>query len=86
MPDVTSVYTLLYSFGVCCVFIVNAAGGGTVSQNCTYIQNEGYPSALTGTTAQTYTVQKCSSGTPFRGSGGRLDDESVFVPTVVFSP
>ncbi|TRY61311.1 hypothetical protein TCAL_12284, partial [Tigriopus californicus] len=36
-------------FGVCCVFSLTGAcaSGQTVSQNCTYIRNSGYPSADT---------------------------------------
>lgn len=47
-------------FGVCCLFI-HTAGGSTVSQNCSYIQNPSYPSAYTATTALTYTIAKCAS-------------------------
>jgi len=46
-------------FGVCCVFIVDESGD-TIDQNCTYIQNEGFPSAFTGTGSVTYTINKCS--------------------------
>merc|ERR1712050_242974 len=47
-------------FGVCCVFILQG-GSGDVSQNCTYLQNEGFPDPLTGTDTVTYTVNKCSN-------------------------
>jgi hypothetical protein len=47
-------------FGVCCVFQVSTSGS-TISQNNTYIQNPGFPTALTTTTsAVTYTINKCS--------------------------
>ena len=49
----------LYRFGVCCVFVLSTSG--TVTQNCTYIQNPGYPSSYAGS-GLTYTVNKCSSG------------------------
>lgn len=48
-----------HRFGVCCVFLVTDAAT-SVSQNCTYIQNPGYPSPLTTTTSLSYTVNKCS--------------------------
>ena len=35
-------------FGVCCTFTLTGCSG-TVSRNCTYIQNEGFP-AMTETT------------------------------------
>ena len=45
-------------FGVCCVFISN---GGNVLQNCTYLQNPGFPAAYSGTSSVTYTLQKCNN-------------------------
>ncbi len=51
-----------FRFGVCCLFVVTTAGA-TVSQNCTYLQNEGFPSALAATvTSVQYTVQRVSNG------------------------
>ena len=50
-----------FRFGVCCVFIVSTSGG-VVQQNCSYIQNPGYPSSYTGTSSVTYTIQKCNTG------------------------
>ncbi len=47
-------------FGVCCVFIVTGTSA-TISQNCTYLQNPGFPSTYTDTTAITYTIQKCDN-------------------------
>merc|ERR1719356_523046 len=48
-------------FGVCCVVTI-AACGGTVTKNCTYIQNEDYPSTITSTAATcTYTVNYCNT-------------------------
>lgn len=47
-------FFLLSSFGVCCLFVVTS---GTVTQNCTYIQNPNFPGS--DTTGQTYTVEKC---------------------------
>ena len=46
------------SFGVCCVFILDTAAATNVNQNSTYLQNPGYPSALTDTMSKTYTVNK----------------------------
>jgi len=65
---------ICYSFGVCCVFILR--GTGTISRNCSYIQvrlslfalryfvlqNTGFPSPVTGSTGETFTVNKCSNG------------------------
>ena len=47
------------SFGVCCLFTVSNTGS-TINQNCTYLQNPGFPSTYTSTTSLTYTVAKCS--------------------------
>ncbi len=49
------------SFGVCCLFLYTASGSA-IAQNCSYIQNPGFPSAYTGTNAISYTIQKCSTG------------------------
>jgi len=48
------------SFGVCCIVSVSTCGG-TVSQNCSYIENVGYPSGRTTTGACQYTISRCSS-------------------------
>ena len=48
-------------FGVCCIFLVSATGS-TISQNCSYIRNPGYPSAYTSTSSVSYTINKCSPG------------------------
>jgi len=58
-------------FGVCCVFVFEASGG-TISQNCSYIRNLNYPSALTDTTASSFTIAKCDASVCFI----RLDFES----------
>ncbi len=50
------------SFGVCCIFVIST-GMTTISQNCTYIQNENFPQALPNTNAVQFTVQKCADGT-----------------------
>ncbi len=48
-------------FGVCCLFIVQEAG--TITQNCTYIQNEDFPLALPdGAANLQFMVQRCSGG------------------------
>ncbi len=54
-------HILICSFGTCCVFI-NNDGSGTITENCTYIQNPSYPSADTADTSITYTIGKCSNG------------------------
>lgn len=44
-------------FGVCCTFFVSSSSGGTVSQNCTYVTNNGYPTSITTASASiAYTV------------------------------
>ena len=48
-------------FGVCCVFTVEESGQ-PITQNCTYIRNPGFPSAYSGTSPVSYTINKCSSG------------------------
>ena len=54
------------SFGVCCLFVVTGSNGmTTISQNCTYIQNENFPSAAPNTNAVQFTVQKCADGNFF---------------------
>lgn len=42
-------------FGVCCMF-TDSTCGSTISNNCTYIQNPGYPSDYSGTTTCDITV------------------------------
>jgi len=46
------------SFGVCCVIRVSTCGG-SVTANCSYIENPGYPSAYTTTGSCSYTVTRC---------------------------
>merc|ERR1739847_34711 len=52
-------------FGTCCLFTQTTCGG-QVDNNCTHIQNDGFPTALTGT-AQTalpncnYQINKCQA-------------------------
>lgn len=52
-------------FGTCCVVSVRgtaASPGGTVTQNCSYIENIDYPAADTANAATyTYMIMKCSS-------------------------
>ena len=51
---------LSFSFGVCCVFVINDSSTTTISQNDTYIQNPGYPSQYGETNTLSYTINKCS--------------------------
>merc|ERR1711963_560577 len=51
-------------FGTCC--IIRARGttgnrGGTVTQNCSYIENVDFPAAEAATATNTYMINKCSS-------------------------
>jgi len=51
-------------FGTCCVVTLSGtanAPGGTVTQNCTFIQNVDYPGAETNTRMYEYLITKCSS-------------------------
>jgi len=51
-------------FGTCCIIIVSGttgACGGTVTQNCSYIENVDFPSAEAASQTCTYMVTKCSS-------------------------
>lgn len=50
-------------FGVCCLFLLNDPDvTKVVTQNCSYIQNKNYPTAITTATdgSQSYTINKCS--------------------------
>jgi len=47
-------------FGVCCVFTVSATGS-SVSENCTYIVNPGYPSNFGTASTISYTINKSSN-------------------------
>lgn len=52
-------------FGTCCIFFQETCNG-EVSENCTYVRNEGFPTARTSTgTTQfpncQYTINKCST-------------------------
>lgn len=42
-------------FGVCCTFTMSGCTQ-TVTENCTYIQNEGYPTAMTSTSTSCVTT------------------------------
>jgi len=44
-------------FGRCCIFR-NSVCGSTVSENCTYLENPGYPSAFDGTSPCAFTVNR----------------------------
>ena len=52
-----------FSFGVCCVFVYEGTGG-TISQNCSYIRNPGYPNAMTDTAGIQFNVVKCDPSKP----------------------
>jgi len=58
-------------FGVCCLFLLNTETGTTVSYNNTYLQNPGFPTALSEAKSITYTINKCSDDVCFL----RLDFE-----------
>ena len=52
---------VFFRFGVCCLFILSSTSS-TISQNCSYIQNPGFPTALAGGSAVSYTINKCNDG------------------------
>ncbi len=54
---------LFVSFGVCCVFTLT--GSGTITENCTYVQNPNFPGALADTNGVDYTVERCRGGKGF---------------------
>merc|ERR1711981_32123 len=47
-------------FGVCCVFSSSTCGS-TISENCTYITNPGYPNTYSTTGSCAWTVEKVNS-------------------------
>jgi len=51
-------------FGTCCIIRVRGTTdnrGGTVTQNCSYIENVDFPAAESATATNTYMINKCSS-------------------------
>jgi len=48
------------SFGVCCVIRVSSCGG-SVTQNCSYIESPSYPSEYSTTGTCSYTVTRCQT-------------------------
>jgi len=51
-------------FGTCCIIRVKGTTdnrGGTVTQNCSYIENVDFPAAEAATATNTYMITKCSS-------------------------
>ncbi len=50
----------MFSFGVCCVFVVSDPNVSVV-RNCSYIQNPGFPSSLATSAGLQYTVEKCDN-------------------------
>lgn len=47
------------SFGVCCILKLQTCGS-MITQNCSFIENVGYPTAVATAGACAYTVQRCS--------------------------
>ena len=45
------------------MFTVDTTRGNSVTQNCSYIQNPGFPATSNAVTALSYTVNKCDPGT-----------------------
>merc|ERR1712018_649422 len=46
-------------FGTCCVFTFQTCGE-TANQNCTYIRNENFPTAVTTAGSCEYKIEKCA--------------------------
>ena len=63
-------------FGVCCLFTVQS--GGTISENCTYIQNPGFPSGYTDLSSISWTVAKCSNGKLWIFSCLKIKGNNIF--------
>ncbi len=61
LEESTKKFGVISRFGVCCV-IITQSSSATVTQNCTYVQSSGFPSALSNANAIGFTVQKCSNG------------------------
>ena len=58
----------LSRFGVCCLFLVTGTGD-EISQNCSYIQNAGFPMAYTDMASSIqHMIRKC--------------DDSKFMPRI----
>ena len=70
-------FVFLHRFGVCCVFTVTESGQ-PITQNCTYIRNPGFPSAYSGTSPVSYTINKCSSGVYFQLFSIFVKTKSIF--------
>ena len=56
--------SLIFRFGVCCVFLNTGAVASTITENRTRLRNAEYPSIATATTAQSiaYTINKMNAG------------------------
>ena len=64
-------------FGVCCMFTLSTCGG-TVRQNCTYIQNQGFPTASTMEQTCTYMFNRIENGmAPLVGKGGMVGEPTL---------
>lgn len=46
-------------FGVCCVVAIVACGG-TVTQNCSYVANPGFPGTYSEAATCDYTIRQCA--------------------------
>eukprot|EP00095_Tigriopus_kingsejongensis_P010887 maker-scaffold86_size395752-snap-gene-2.34 protein:Tk10887 transcript:maker-scaffold86_size395752-snap-gene-2.34-mRNA-1 annotation:"conserved hypothetical protein" len=76
-------------FGVCCIFTaVNS--GSTITQNCTYIRNPGFPQTYEQQSSITYTIRKtapdvCSLRLDFESfsilaTGNTLETNTILIP------
>ena len=56
----TRLGTCAAGFGTCCLIAASTCGS-TVSDNCTYVRNPGYPSSYDGSSACSFVIQQISS-------------------------
>ncbi len=54
--------SMCHRFGVCCLFILDGTGTTAINQNCTYIQNPGFPSEYADVNDLSFTINRCSNG------------------------
>ena len=79
----TSNVFIFKGFGVCCIF-EQMTCGGTVSENCTYIQNEGYDTGYSpGDATETCVVSMLGRRWHFIGHQEKVLLVNVSIPTFV---
>ncbi|XP_059097863.1 uncharacterized protein LOC131892119 [Tigriopus californicus] len=81
--------TCASGFGVCCIFS-SMETGSTISQNCTYIRNPGFPMPYEATDSISHTIQKSSSDVcllrldfeafTIQGTGNQFETNTLVTP------